>query len=181
MDIETVKAESRAALLELIEVSGVKPGQIVVIGCSTSEIIGSKIGTAGSEEVATALLEAVQGIANSTGIFFAIQCCEHLNRALVVERKVMEAYRLEQVAVFPAPHAGGSLAAQAMKSYQEPVVVETICAHAGLDIGATLIGMHLKHVAVPVRLQTKKIGQAVIIAARTRPKFIGGSRAIYQA
>ncbi|MDF2564313.1 MAG: hypothetical protein K0Q53_708 [Massilibacillus sp.] len=180
MDLEAIRKQSQAAITELIDVSGIKAGQIIVVGCSTSEVVGSKIGTAGSKEAAETLMHSLQEIASQAGVFLAIQCCEHLNRALVVERAVMQEYDLEQVEVMPAPTAGGALAAQAMKSYSDPVVAETIIAHAGLDIGATLIGMHLKRVAVPVRLQTKTIGQAILIAARTRPKFIGGSRAVYQ-
>ncbi|MBP2632487.1 MAG: hypothetical protein H6Q70_3115 [Firmicutes bacterium] len=180
MDLEAIREQSRAAIAELIDVSGIQAGQIFVVGCSTSEVVGSKIGTAGSKEAAEILMSSLLEITSQAGIFLAIQCCEHLNRALVVERAAMEQYHLEQVEVMPAPKAGGSLAAQAMKSYVDPVVVETITAHAGLDIGATLIGMHLKRVAVPVRLQTKMIGQAILIAARTRPKLIGGSRAVYQ-
>jgi len=110
----------------------------------------------------------------------AIQCCEHLNRALVVERSTMESYGLEEVSVVPVPRAGGALAAYAMRHFADPVVVESIQAHAGLDIGATLIGMHLRRVAVPVRLKQQKIGQAIVIAARTRPKLIGGPRACYE-
>lgn len=180
MDLEAIRKQSRAAIAELIEVSGIQAGQIIVVGCSTSEVSGSKIGTAGSKETAEVLMHSLQEITSQGGVFLAIQCCEHLNRALVVERSAMQQYHLEQVEVMPAPTAGGALAAQAMKSYSDPVVVETIIAHAGLDIGATMIGMHLKRVAVPVRLQTKTIGQAILIAARTRPKFIGGSRAVYQ-
>lgn len=180
MDLEAIRKQSREAVSELIEISGLQAGQIIVVGCSTSEVVGSKIGTAGSKEAAEVLMSSLQEVTKKAGLFLAIQCCEHLNRALVVERSVLQQYHLEQVEVMPAPRAGGSLAAQAMKSYADPVVVETITAHAGLDIGATLIGMHLKRVAVPVRLQTKMIGQAILIAARTRPKFIGGSRAVYQ-
>lgn len=180
MDVEEIKLQAKAALEELISIAGLKRGQILVIGCSTSEVIGSMIGTAGSKEVATVLMTTFREACDAYGIYLAIQCCEHLNRALVVENEAAERYQMEIVNVVPVAHAGGSLAECAMKEFHQPVVVDMISAHAGLDIGATLIGMHLKRVAVPVRLQTRKIGQAILIAARTRPKFIGGTRAVYE-
>ena len=149
---------------ELGEKADLKAGAIVVIGCSTSEIIGSKIGTNSSPDVA--------GV-----VFEAIQCCEHLNRAIVVERETVPT--AEIVNVVPRPKAGGSMATQAYQHFEDPVVVEEIKADAGIDIGFTLIGMHLKKVAVPVRLDNHKIGEATVLAARTRPKFIGGIRAEY--
>lgn len=180
MDLEEIRLQAKSALEELISIAGLKRGQILVIGCSTSEVIGSIIGTAGSKEVAAVLMKSFREICDTYGIYLAIQCCEHLNRALIVESEVAEKYQLEIVSVVPVAHAGGSLGQRAMEEFCDPVVVETISAHAGLDIGATLIGMHLKHVAVPVRLQIRQIGQAILIAARTRPKFIGGSRAVYK-
>lgn len=179
-EVAVISSQTKAAISELIAAANLKAGQIVVVGCSTSEVRGERIGSAGSNEVAEAILTALQQIIRDTGIFLAIQCCEHLNRALVVERSAMEMYNLEQVAVVPIPKAGGALAARAMRSFSDAVVVETIAAHAGLDIGGTLIGMHLKRVAVPVRLSQKCIGQASIIAAKTRPKLIGGARAVYE-
>ncbi|MGI6092392.1 MAG: TIGR01440 family protein [Negativicutes bacterium] len=179
-EVANIARQTQAALTELIAAAALKSGQIVVIGCSTSEVRGEKIGSAGSDEVAAAILTALRQTLQNTGIFLAIQCCEHLNRALVVERQVMEQYSLEQVAVVPVPKAGGALAARAMRSFDDAIVVETIAAHAGLDIGSTLIGMHLKRVAVPVRLTQKYIGQAFVTAAKTRPKLIGGARAVYE-
>lgn len=181
MQLEIIKKQTRAAAQELLTAANSKAGQILVVGCSTSEVVGAQIGMAGSAETANEILAALSETAAQFGVFLAIQCCEHLNRALVVERAVLRQYSLAEVAVLPVPHAGGALAAQAMRFYAEPIVVESIVAHVGLDIGATLIGMHLKPVAIPVRLQTKAIGQAMLIAARTRPKLIGGSRAVYQA
>lgn len=180
MDVAEIKAQVEAAITELMITAGLKSGQILIVGCSTSEVIGSKIGTAGSKEVAAVLMKTLHEACAQRGVFLAIQCCEHLNRAIVIEAKAAEKYQLEIVNVVPIAHAGGSLAAMAMQEFYQPVVVESIAAHAGLDIGATLIGMHLKKVAVPVRLQVKLIGQAILIAARTRPKFIGGSRAVYE-
>ena len=174
-----IDRQVRAAVGELLEVAGLRPGQLLVVGCSTSEVLGEKIGTAGSGEVAAAILGALQQACSTRRIYLAIQCCEHLNRALVVERQVLEQYRLEEVSVVPVSKAGGALAAQAVREFADPVVVEAIEAHAGLDIGATLIGMHLKKVAIPVRLRQKAIGQAPVTAARTRPKLIGGTRAVY--
>ena len=152
----------------------------LVIGCSTSEVIGERIGTAGTKEVAETIFRAVTAFCKENEIVVAFQCCEHLNRALIVEESVMERYGYEEVAVVPALTAGGALAAYAYKNFHKGVVVEQITADAGLDIGDTLIGMHLKHVAVPVRSQVKKIGKAHLTMAVTRPKYIGGPRAAYE-
>lgn len=179
-EIGAIARETAAAASELLQSAGtLNPGQIFVVGCSTSEIRGSRIGSSGSEEVAGAVWQGLYSAVADTGLLLAVQCCEHLNRALVVERMTMERYGLEEVAVVPMPHAGGSLAAEAFRRMSDPVVVESIAAHLGLDIGLTLIGMHLRRVAVPVRLQQCRIGQALLTAARTRPKLIGGARAVY--
>ncbi len=162
---------------ELIEKAHLTKGCIVVIGCSTSEVLGSRIGTDSSPDTAKVLFESLYGVFSKHGIYLAAQCCEHLNRAIIVER---EAVRGEEIVnVVPVPKAGGSFATAAYGGFQNPVAVEEIKADAGIDIGATLIGMHLKRVAVPVRLQVKTIGEASVTAARTRPKFIGGARANY--
>ncbi|MEN6565613.1 MAG: TIGR01440 family protein [Veillonellales bacterium] len=179
-DLKMIGLQAKEALAELLQTAQLSAGQIVVVGCSTSEVRGARIGSAGSAEVAAALLNGLTEVCAGAQVHLAIQCCEHLNRALVVERPVMENYQLEQVSVRPIPHAGGALAAQAMQDFTDPVVVEFISAHAGLDIGSTLIGMHLKRVAVPVRLKNKQVGQALVTAARTRPKLIGGVRAVYE-
>ena len=180
MDIDSVKADIEAVLQEYCSVVRLESGQLLVVGCSTSEICGSRIGTNGSVEVAAAVLQQLRAKLQRRDVFLAIQCCEHLNRALVVEREAMDAYRLEQVSVFPVPHAGGALAAEAMQVFADPVVVEALKAHGGIDIGNTLIGMHLRPVAVPVRLQQKTVGQAWVTAAKTRPRLIGGIRAVYE-
>lgn len=163
----------------LLAVANLVPGQILVLGCSTSEITGRRIGSGTSTEVARAVLEPLLAVCSGAGVRLAVQCCEHLNRALVVERETMDAYGLEQVTVVPVPQAGGATAALAMELFQDAVVVEEIRAHAGIDIGSTLIGMHLRRVAVPVRLDIDKIGEARLTLARTRPKLIGGARAVY--
>ena len=178
--IDKIKKEAKAAIEELIEVSGIKQGEILVIGCSSSEMTGGVIGKASAPEAANALLDEIYPILSEKGIFLAAQCCEHLNRALIIERECAEKYSLEEVCVIPQPKAGGSFATAAYAKMNDPVAVESIKAHAGIDIGATLIGMHLKSVAVPVRLSINSIGNASIVCARTRPKFIGGSRAIYE-
>lgn len=170
---------TKNAVLELVEVANLKKGNILVVGCSTSEVIGSKIGTDSVPEVAESIVKAIKEVLDPKGIFLAAQCCEHLNRAIIVEQEVTENLRIDAVNVVPQPKAGGSFATAVYKSLKSPVAVEKICADAGLDIGQTLIGMHLKEVAVPVRLNVKKIGEAIITAARVRPKFIGGSRAVY--
>lgn len=179
-DLDLMKQQTTQVVTELLQVAKLKPGQILVVGCSTSEVLGAKIGSAGSTDVAQAILSSLRQVCTQQGIYLAVQCCEHLNRALVIEEQAASAYHLNQVMVVPVPKAGGALGAQAMTDFEQPVVVENIQAHAGLDIGSTLIGMHLKAVAVPVRLVQKQIGQAVVIAARTRPKLIGGPRAVYE-
>lgn len=177
--LQQVSADVKTAVSELLEKSALKGGEIFVIGCSSSEIIGERIGTASSPEIATAVFEAAYPILNSKGIFLAAQCCEHLNRAIILEREVMERLGLEEVNVVPQPKAGGSFATAAYNGLKNPAAVERIAAAAGMDIGGVLIGMHLKAVAVPVRLSVKSIGNAGLICARTRPKFIGGERAVY--
>lgn len=157
-----------------------KENQLFVIGCSTSEVIGEHIGTSGSEEVAEQIYKAFQQLQNETGISLAFQCCEHLNRALVIERETSEKYGYEEVFAVPVRTAGGSMAAFAYKEMKDPVVVEQIKADAGIDIGETMIGMHLKHVAVPLRFKQRTVGSARINAAYTRPKLIGGPRAVYE-
>lgn len=179
MTMEAITKELTEAAQELISISKAKPGQIFVVGCSTSEVLGNKIGTGGSSEAAVAMFKALKEVTDEHGLCLAVQCCEHLNRALVVEASTMERYNLEEVTVRPMPHAGGAMGTAAYENFSEPVVVEKITAHLGLDIGQTLIGMHLKRVAVPVRLQHKCIGEAVLTAARVRPPLIGGERAKY--
>lgn len=169
--------QATAVMRELGEKAKLKAGDIVVVGCSTSEIIGSKIGTNSSPDVAGVVFSGIYDYANKMGWQLAFQCCEHLNRAIVVEKSTI--LNADIVNVVPQPKAGGSMATQAYKHFKNPVVVEEIKADAGIDIGFTLIGMHLKKVAVPLRLENNKIGEATILAARTRPKFIGGSRAVY--
>ncbi|MEA4895697.1 MAG: TIGR01440 family protein, partial [Oscillospiraceae bacterium] len=155
-------------------------GQIVVVGCSSSEIVGEKIGKGSVPEAAEAVLDSILPVIDEKGLFLAAQCCEHLNRALVIEREAAEKYGYETVSAVPKVKAGGSFAAAAYLRFRDPVLLEHIKAAAGLDIGGTLIGMHLRDVAVPLRLNTKTVGQACVSAARTRPKYIGGSRAQYE-
>lgn len=172
-----LKEQARAAAEEIIRVAGLKKGQILVVGCSTSEILGSKIGTDSSPETAKEVFAGIYEAASERGIFVAAQCCEHLNRAIITERAA--AGNADIVNVVPFPKAGGSFATAAYAAFSEPVALEEIRADAGLDIGYTMIGMHLKKVAVPVRLENNRIGDAVVLAARVRPKFIGGGRAHY--
>lgn len=169
--------QTQAAISELWEKAKLKAGNIVIVGCSTSEVMGSHIGTNSNIDVAGEIFKGLHDYARSKGFFLAIQCCEHLNRAIVTERCAVPF--AEPVNVIPQPKAGGSLATQAYAGFSDPVVIEDIKADAGLDIGLTLIGMHLKKIAVPVRLEENRIGEAIVVAARTRPKFVGGVRAIY--
>ncbi|MEE0685032.1 MAG: TIGR01440 family protein [Lachnospiraceae bacterium] len=174
---KTIYEQSYAAISELYEIAKLKKGDIVVIGCSTSEVVGSTIGTNSSFETAGEIFKGLHDFTESKGIYLAIQCCEHLNRAIITERAAVPF--AEIVNVVPQPKAGGSLATQAYAAFKEPVALEEIKADAGLDIGFTLIGMHLKKVAVPVRLKNNSIGEATVLAARTRAKYIGGPRAMY--
>lgn len=164
---------------QLVEAGRVERGQLVVIGTSTSEVMGRHIGTAGSEAVASRIFKAVERVRGDVGFYPVYQCCEHLNRALVLEREAALHYGLEPVGVIPVPKAGGSMAAYAFRAIPEAVVVEEVRAHAGIDIGGTLIGMHLKRVAVPLRPAHRTVGQAGVQMAYTRPKLIGGARAVY--
>lgn len=173
----SVYEQTAAAVTELCEKAKLRAGSIIVVGCSTSEVIGARIGTNSSPEVAGEIFAALHDYTRSRGYFLAIQCCEHLNRAIVTERAAVPFGEI--VNVVPQPKAGGSLATKAFAGFSDPVAVEEIKADAGLDIGLTLIGMHLKKVAVPVRLEHNRIGEALVVAARTRPKFVGGERAVY--
>ena len=177
--LNALREQAQSAVKELLDEAQLKAGDILVIGCSTSEVIGRTIGKASVPEAAEAVFEGMYSAASERGVFLAAQCCEHLNRALVVEAECAEKYGLDAVCVRPVPKAGGSFATTAFARFDAPVVVEQIKAHAGIDVGGTLIGMHLRAVAVPVRLSIARIGEAPIICARTRPKFIGGSRAQY--
>ncbi len=177
--LEKIKNDALVAFSELLEQSNIKEGEILVVGCSSSELLGGTIGKNSAPEAADALLETIYPLLCEKGIFLAAQCCEHLNRALIIERECAQKYGLEIVCVVPQPKAGGSFATAVYNKMKDPVAVECIKAHAGIDIGSTLIGMHLKSVAVPVRLSISSIGKAPIVCARTRPKFIGGERAKY--
>lgn len=177
--LEQIKQQGYQLTKELIEAAHLSEDQILVIGCSTSEVAGKNIGSFSSPELAEALLEGIYDAAKENRISIAAQCCEHLNRALIVEAKTAARYGYEEVNVVPQPKAGGSFATAAYKTFEQPVAVEHIRAHAGMDIGDTLIGMHLKDVAVPLRLSCDKIGEAHVVCARTRAKFIGGVRAVY--
>ena len=178
--LEAITRQSQSAMSELLEKANLQPGALVAVGCSTSEIGGGLIGHASSLEVAEAVFAGLYPEIKSRGLFLAAQCCEHLNRALIVEREVALARGYEIVTVVPKPKAGGSFATTAWANFTDPVAVEFVQAEAGLDIGQTLVGMHLRHVAVPFRLGTNRIGEAVVTAATTRPKYIGGWRAQYE-
>lgn len=180
MTLQYIQQQLTELLTEFEQQVQLKPKQILVIGCSTSEIVGSKIGTNGAIDVAEVLFNVFQTFAKKHDIYLAFQGCEHINRAIIVEYEVMEKFNLTEVSVVPVKKAGGSMSAYAYKHLNNPVVVENIRAHAGIDIGQTLIGMHLKEVAVPVRTSIRQIGEAVVTIATTRPKLIGGERAVYQ-
>jgi len=175
-----IKKATRALVDEMLEKTSLKEGDIFIVGCSSSEILGSNIGKGSSYEAAKIVFGEIYPILKKKGIFLAAQCCEHLNRAIIIEEECAEKYGYEIVNVKPQPKAGGSFATATYANLKSPVAVEHISAKAGIDIGGTLIGMHLRHVAVPVRASISKIGEANVLCARTRPKFIGGSRAVYE-
>lgn len=177
---EEITIAARQAVTELLDAAGLRAGDIFVVGCSSSEMVGQHIGKGSSMEAAQAAFEGIYPVLREKGIFLAAQCCEHLNRALIIENECAEKYGYDVVNVRPWAHAGGSFATTCFESFSDPVAVEHIRAKAGIDIGGTLIGMHLRDVAVPVRLSVKQIGEAPIICARSRAKFIGGERARYQ-
>ena len=175
--LEQIGSDAKRIAEELVEAAHLRSGQIVVVGCSTSETLGQKIGNHSVPQAGKAIFEALQGVFAPHGIYIAAQCCEHLNRAIIIEHEAVP--NADIVNVVPQPKAGGSFATACYQAFKHPVALEHIKADAGIDIGGTLIGMHLKEVAVPLRLSQKTIGQASVIAARTRPKFIGGERATY--
>ncbi len=179
MELSELTAQARQATEELLAAAHLEKGDIFVVGCSSSEITGGCIGHHSSMEAAAAVLAGVLPPLQERGIYLAAQCCEHLNRAIVLEREAAKAYGYQIVAAIPQPHAGGSWATNCWHTFRDPVLVEEIRAAAGMDIGGTLIGMHLHRVAVPVRLSLDHIGQAILLCARTRPPFIGGARAVY--
>lgn len=168
-----------ALVSEWLESGYLHEGELFVVGCSTSEVAGESIGTSGSEEIAATIFNALQKLKQASSIHLVFQCCEHLNRALVIEEETMKAYGLREVSVIPVREAGGAMASYAFKHFEKPVVVENISAHAGIDIGDTMIGMQLREVAIPLRFKQKTIGHARVTGARTRPKLIGGPRASY--
>ena len=182
MDFKKIMEQSRTAALEICDASKIKPGQIFVVGCSSSEILGDRIGTATNMDAAQAVYDGVSSVLSERGVFLAGQCCEHLNRALVIEEEVLAEYGFEQVNAIPHPdHAGGAFATVCYQSMKHPVVTESINARAaaGIDIGGTMIGMHICPTVVPLRISLRKIGEAAIICARRRPRYIGGARAVY--
>lgn len=176
--LETIERDAYVIAKEIITEANLKKGNILVVGCSSSEVCGGIIGHESNVEVAKYIYNGINIAAEEFGIYIAAQCCEHLNRAIVVEREALP--NAEEVCVVPKPKAGGSWATTAYEKFKDPIVVEEIAANAGLDIGCTLIGMHLKKVAVPVRLKNNRLGEALVLAAKTRPKYIGGERAKYE-
>ena len=172
-----IREQAKAVCAELCEKASLKKGQILVVGCSSSEVCGDKIGSNSNQEIAEEVFLGIQDVLKEKGIWLAAQCCEHLNRAIIMEQEAVPGADI--VNVVPQPKAGGSFATAAYKHFAHPAALEGIRADAGIDIGDTLIGMHMKPVAVPVRLEHHQIGEAHIVAARVRPKFIGGERAIY--
>ena len=179
MNYEAITRQAAQAMTELLDIAKPEPGELVVGGCSTSEVLGSHIGKGSSPEAAAAVLAGIAPVVEARGLYLAAQCCEHLNRALILEKEAARKFGYEIVNVVPQPKAGGSFATALYGRLKEPVAVEQIRAACGLDIGGTLIGMHLRPVAVPVRLSLDHVGEALLLCARTRAKYIGGTRAVY--
>ncbi len=180
-NIEEIKAQAKEILEELLDAAKLQEGDIVVVGCSSSEVADKKIGTFSSEAVGKAIFDTVYAVLSERNLYLAAQCCEHLNRAIIIEKEAAGINRIPIVNVVPQLKAGGSFATAAYHGLKHPAAVEGIQAQAGMDIGDTLIGMHLAPVAVPVRTSGKKIGSAHVVCARTRAKCIGGVRAAYDA
>ena len=178
-ELMEITKEAYEAASQLLAAAHPKKGSVFVVGCSTSEVAGERIGSFSSPELGQALFDGIYQAAKEAEVYLAAQCCEHLNRALILEEEAAERYGYEQVNVVPQPKAGGSFATAAYHSMEHPVAVEHIRASVGMDLGDTLIGMHLKEVAVPVRIERRQIGAARVICARTRLKFTGGARAVY--
>lgn len=177
--LEQIRREAGQAVTELLEQSALKKNDMVVVGCSSSEVAGERIGTFSSEELADAVFRGIYEVLSGHGIYLAAQCCEHLNRAMIIEREAAEERKIPIVNVIPKARAGGSFATAAYQGFRDPVAVEKVRARAGIDVGDTLIGMHLEEVAVPVRISHPQIGRAHVVCARSRAKFIGGERAVY--
>ena len=171
---------AKSAAAEVIEKANLKEGQVLVVGWSASEIGGEKIGTNSNEDIAGQVFSGIYDAVKEKGVFLAAQCCEHLNRAIIIENELREKLGLAEVWVVPKKKAGGSFGTAAYGNFESPCAVEHIKADAGMDIGDTLIGMHLKEVAVPLRISVDKIGNANLVCAYTRPKYIGGPRAQYE-
>lgn len=177
--LEEIREETRQALSELFDAAKLREGQIFVAGCSSSEVTGSRIGSYSSREIGETIYKVMEEECGKRGVYLAAQCCEHLNRALIMEEEAAIRYGYEIVNVVPQLKAGGSFATAAYRGMEHPVAVERVSAHGGIDIGDTLIGMHMRAVAVPVRISVRQIGGAHVACARVRAKFIGGARACY--
>ncbi len=180
--ISQIEEDTKVVIKEILDNANLKEGSLFIVGCSSSETIGEHLGTASSKEAAEAIYKVVSGELSSRGVNLAVQCCEHLNRAVVIESDVAIKYGFEEVNVIPQPHAGGAFAVEAYKKFKAPIVVENVKAMAdgGMDIGGVMIGMHIHNVVVPLRLENRHIGKAFVLAARRRPKYVGGERAVYK-
>ncbi len=179
--IKKIEDDTRKIIEEICDKAKIREGSLFLLGGSSSETVGKKLGTASNKESAEAVIGTVYSELKKRGADLAVQCCEHLNRAIVVERKTAEKYDLEEVNVIPQPHAGGAFAVAAYGLFEDPVMVEDIRAKAdaGMDIGGVMIGMHIHPVVVPLRLENRSVGEAFVLAARRRPKYVGGERAVY--
>lgn len=178
MDMKNLEQQAKQATEELLKAAHLKEGDIFVVGCSSSEVAGKRIGKGSDLDVAKAVYTGIKEVLDKEGIYLAAQCCEHLNRCVIIEKAAVKPWE-DIVNVVPQMHAGGSFSMMCYENFDNAVALETVRADAGMDIGDTLIGMHLREVAVPVRISFKEIGEAHVTCARTRPKFIGGERAHY--
>ncbi len=181
MDYLRIENEARGAMEILLAAAPPRPGALMVIGCSTSEVAGARIGSASNEDVARAVMDGILPLVEKNGLYLAVQGCEHINRALCVPRACLERFHLQEVWVKPHLHAGGAFATEATRRIADYAMAEDLRGQAslGMDIGGTLIGMHLHPVVVPVHTELRRIGEATLVLAKTRPKYVGGPRALY--
>lgn len=178
--LEEIRLTLRQAVDALAEAGHIQPGGLIVLGCSTSEVAGARIGKGSVPELGKVIARAMLEACQAHGLEAAFQCCEHLNRAVVMEQRVLKELRLTQVRAIPQPKAGGSVPAAAWKLLDQPALAMAVQADAAIDIGDTLVGMHIRPVAVPLRLDVNHVGHANLVMAYSRLPYIGGSRAVYE-
>ena len=180
MSYEVIARQAHDAMEELLERAKLPKGALVVVGCASSEIMGSNIGKGSTPDAAEAVYSTVAPLLSERGLYLAAQCCEHLNRCVVMEKETLRDYGCTQVKAIPQPKAGGSVPAAAWKMLREPALALAVQADAAIDVGDTLVGMHIRPVAVPLRGAYRRLGEANLVQAYSRLPYIGGARAVYE-